>query len=150
MKTSLKRLPLQIYFNWFPAYRRGGGRVSYISDDIHHVVVTLKLNWSTRNIVGTLFGGSIYAAVDPIYMVMFMKILGPAYIVWDKSATIDFIKPVRGTVFATFTISKEEVQAIKEALQEEYSLTRTYTVWVQDKAQTDYAFIEKKLYFRRA
>ena len=35
-------------------------------------------------------------AVDPIYMLMLLKILGPEYIVWDKSANIRFRKPGKG------------------------------------------------------
>ncbi|HBE81322.1 MAG TPA: DUF4442 domain-containing protein, partial [Blastocatellia bacterium] len=53
-------------FNLFPAYRGTGGRVTYIADDWKEVRVKLPLNWRTRNYVGTIFGGSIYGAVDPI------------------------------------------------------------------------------------
>ena len=61
------------------------------------VRVKIPLNWKTRNGVGTIFGGSLYAAVDPIYMTMLIKLLGPDYLVWDKSAAIRFLKPGRGT-----------------------------------------------------
>ena len=80
-------------FNFFPAFRGTGARVTYISGDFDEVRVALPLNWQTRNYVGTIFGGSLYGAVDPHYMIMLIKILGPEYTVWDKTATIRFRRP---------------------------------------------------------
>ena len=68
-------------FNFFPAYRGTGARVTYISGDFREVRVELPLNWRTRNYVGTIFGGSVYGAVDPHYMIMLIKILGKGYVV---------------------------------------------------------------------
>jgi acyl-coenzyme A thioesterase PaaI-like protein len=61
------------YFNRFPAYRRTGGKITYISHDLREIRVEIPLNWKTRNYVGTIFGGSLYAAVDPMYMIMLDK-----------------------------------------------------------------------------
>jgi acyl-coenzyme A thioesterase PaaI-like protein len=52
-------------------------RVTYIAADWREVRIQLPLNWRTRNYVGTIFGGSLYGAVDPIYMIMLIKALGP-------------------------------------------------------------------------
>ena len=32
--------------------------------------------------------GSLYAAVDPIYMIQLIYVLGEEYVVWDKAAEI--------------------------------------------------------------
>ena len=53
-------------FNFFPAYRGFGARITYIADDWRAVHIKLPLIWRMRNYVGTLFGGSMYAAVSPI------------------------------------------------------------------------------------
>ena len=66
-------------FNLFPAYRGTGGRITYISGDLREVRVRIPLNWRTRNYVGTIYGGSLYGAVDPMYMIMLIRILGSAY-----------------------------------------------------------------------
>src|SRR3954467_6939617 len=94
-------------FNFFPAYRGTGGRITYLADDYHEVHVKLPLSWRTRNYVGTIFGGSLYGAVDPVYMIMLIKILGSDYIVWDKAATIRFKRPGRETLRAKFRIEPE-------------------------------------------
>lgn len=89
-------------WNFFPAYRGAGGRIEYISDDWHEARVRLPLSWRTRNYVGTIYGGSIYASIDPIYMLMLMHILGKGYVVWDKAANVRFRKPGRTTLWADF------------------------------------------------
>jgi len=89
-KTRLSRWR----FNWFPAYRSTGARIEYIAADWQEIRIRLPLNWRTRNYVGTIFGGSMYAALDPIYMIMLIKLLGARYEVWDKAATIRFAGPV--------------------------------------------------------
>jgi acyl-coenzyme A thioesterase PaaI-like protein len=95
-------------YNFFPAFRGTGARLTYIADDWHEVRIKLPLSWRTRNYVGTIYGGSMYAAVDPWYMIMLIRLLGPQYIVWDKAATIRFRKPGRGTLYARFAIEEEE------------------------------------------
>src|SRR6266496_6489335 len=100
MKLSARLLRWK--FNLFPAYRGTGARVTYIADDFHEVRVHLPLSWRTRNAVGTIFGGSMYGAVDPIYMIMLIQLLGRDYVVWDKAATIRFRRPGQTTLYATF------------------------------------------------
>jgi acyl-coenzyme A thioesterase PaaI-like protein len=101
------------FFNWFPAYRGTGARVAYIADDWTEIRIRLPLSWRTRNYVGTIFGGSMYGAIDPIYMIMLIKQLGPDYIVWDKAATIRFRRPGREPLTATFVLSRATVDAIR-------------------------------------
>lgn len=64
-------------FNWFPAYRGTGAKITCIASDWFEVRVRLPLSSRTRNYVGTIFGGSMYGAVDPVYMIMLIKALGP-------------------------------------------------------------------------
>ncbi len=136
-------------FNFFPAFRGTGARVTYISSDFREVHVKLPLNWRTRNYVGTIYGGSLYGAVDPHYMIMLIKILGPGYTGWDKAATIRFRKPGRGTLFARFMIEEEEIAMIRRALETENSIDRVYNVDLVDSAGTVHASVEKTIYIRR-
>ena len=136
-------------FNFFPAFRGTGARVTYISGDFREVRVKLPLSWRTRNYVGTIFGGSFYGAVDPHYMIMLIKILGPGYVVWDKAATIRFKKPGRGTLYARFEISEEEIVTIRRLLETESSIHRVYNVDLTDAAGVVHASVEKTVYIRR-
>ena len=95
MPESFESRTLRWRFNLFPACRGTGARVKYIAANWLEARVELRLSWRTRNAVGTIFGGSMYAAVDPLYMILLMKALGRGYIVWDKAASIRFRKPSR-------------------------------------------------------
>ena len=136
-------------FNLFPAYRGTGARVTYIAHDFREVRVRLPLSWRTRNAVGTIFGGSMYGAVDPIYMIMLMAILGRDYVVWDKSASIRFRKPGRTTLHATFTIDDAELDAIRTATAGGQPIDRTYNVDLVDRDGVVHASVEKVIYIRR-
>jgi acyl-coenzyme A thioesterase PaaI-like protein len=145
LKTKLRRWAL----NFIPAYRGTGGWVSYISDDYTEVHVRLPLSWRTRNYVGTIYGGSIYGAVDPVYMIMLIKMLGRDYVVWDKAASIRFRRPGRTTLRAKFFVSPSEVEAIKSELRGRKSVDRVYAVELVDDAGKVHARVEKTLYIAR-
>ncbi|RIH89087.1 DUF4442 domain-containing protein [Calidithermus roseus] len=136
-------------FNLFPAYRGTGGRVTYIAADWKEVHVALPLNWRTRNYVGTIFGGSMYGAIDPIYMLMLIQVLGPDYIVWDKAATIRFRKPGKATLYARFVLTDEELGTIRALTAQNPSVDRVYPVELVDKDGVVHASFEKTLYIRR-
>ena len=149
MPESFRTRMWRRMFNFFPAYRGTGGRVAFIASDWLEVRVRIPLNWRTRNYVGTIFGGSMYGALDPIYMLMLINALGPEYVVWDKAASIRFRRPGRGTLHARFVIPPEELSAIRTALETERSVDRVYHVDLTDAEGTVHASVEKTLYIRR-
>lgn len=136
----------RIKFNFFPAYRGTGARVVYIADDYREIRVKIPLSWRTRNYVGTIYGGSMYAGIDPLYMIMLIKNLGSDYIVWDKSAAIRFKKPGKDTLYADFKITQDELDEIKEILKNQKSVDRIYNIELKDKTGTIHCLIEKTLY----
>jgi hypothetical protein len=150
MPESLRTRLTRLAYTWlFPAYRGTGGHITYVADDWREVRVKLPLSRRTRNYVGTIFGGSMYGAVDPVYMVMLIKVLGPGYVVWDKAATIHFRKPGRSTLHATFTLDDAELAAIRAALETERAVDRTYRVDLVDAEGVVHAEVEKVIHIRR-
>ena len=149
MAESFRSRRFRWICNLFPAYRGTGGRVTYVASDFSEVRVRLRLSWRTRNYVGTIFGGSLYGAVDPFYMLMLMFRLGPGYTVWDKSAAVRFLKPGRKTLYARILVGDEEVAAIRTALETAPSVDRVYTVELADRDGTVCAAVEKTVYVRR-
>jgi acyl-coenzyme A thioesterase PaaI-like protein len=113
------------------------------------VRVRLPLSWRTRNYVGTIFGGSLYGAVDPVYMIMLIKLLGPDYLVWDKAATIRFLRPGRGTLFATFTLGAAEIDALRAEVEREGKVERELAVDLVDAAGEVHASCVKLLSIRK-
>jgi len=146
VKQSWKSRVLRWKWNFFPALRGTGARIDYASEDMREVRVRLPLNWRTRNYVGTIYGGSMYGAVDPFYMVMLIRNLGPEYVVWDKAATIRFKKPGRTTLYARFRLDEDELDAIRRELAGKRSIDRVYTVDLTDAEGTVHASVEKVIY----
>ena len=148
MRESLRTFLHRQAFNLWPCYRGTGGRVTHIAADWSEVRVRLPLSWRTRNYVGTIYGGSMYAAVDPFYMVMLIHRLGPDYEVWDKAATVRFRKPGRTPLTARMAIPEGEEAAIREALRGARSVDRTYRVELVDAAGEVHAEVDKVVYVR--
>src|SRR5436305_14609602 len=149
MPESWRTRVMRWKFAFFPAWRGTGARVSYIASDWREIRVEIPLSWRTRNYVGTIFGGSMYGAVDPIYMLMLIRCLGPDYIVWDKAATIRFKKPGRSKLIANFVISDGELATIRDVLAQQTSVDRNYLVDLVDTTGAVCASVEKTIYIRR-
>jgi acyl-coenzyme A thioesterase PaaI-like protein len=148
----LDRLPPFVQrhvFNLFPCYRGTGGRIAELDSRWRRVVVRLPLNLRTRNYVGSIFGGSMFGAVDPIYMLMLIVNLGPDYVVWDKAAQIRFRRPAKKTLRAVFELSDGELDAIRCELAEKDAVERTYTVELTDPDGVVCARVEKLIHVAR-
>lgn len=146
---TLRTLGWKLRFRLYPAYRGTGGRITHIEPDWSRVEVRLPLNWRTRNYVGTIFGGSMYGAVDPIYMLMLIRRLGEDYTVWDKAAEIRFLQPGEETLYATFELPDDEIRDIRASLSPGESLDREYAVELVNDAGDVHAEVDKTLYVRR-
>ena len=119
-----------------------------ISADFHRVQVKMGLGWYNRNYVGTQFGGSLYSMTDPFFMLMVMECLGRDYIVWDKSASIDFIAPGTGPVYADFSIDEGLLDEIRAHTANGDKYLPQLHVEVRDGAGTLVARVHKTLYVR--
>lgn len=149
MSESIRTRLMRWGFNWFPAYRGTGGRIDYIARDLREIRIRVPLSRRTRNYVGTIFGGSMFGAVDPVYMVMLIRALGREYVVWDKEATIRFRRPGRTTLYARFVLDDAELDAIRDALARETAVDRVYTVELKDAEGTVHAVVEKTIHVRK-
>ena len=140
---------LRWLLNIYGPYLGTGIRVERISADWRESQVSMKLRWYNRNAVGSHFGGSLYSMVDPHLMLMLMNLLGKDYIVWDKSAEIDFIRPGRGRVMANFTITDDDLQAIRNNTAQGEKYLPHFSIRVIDTEGELVARIKKILYIRR-
>lgn len=146
MRESLRTRAFRWAFNFWPCYRGTGARVTFVAADWSEIRIRLPLSWRTRNYVGTIFGGSLYAGVDPFYMLMLIKRLGPGYVVWDKAASIRFRRPGRSTLTARFTLEEGELEDIRRLLREQPKVDRTYTVPLLDAEGQLHAEVQKVIH----
>ena len=146
MKTARH---MRMLLNIWAPFLGAGIRVKRLEPNWKEIDVEMKLRWWNANYVGTHYGGSLYSMTDPFFMVMLIENLGKDYIVWDKSASIRFKKPGRGTVLASFRLSEEQIREIKQALNVQERIERTFMVEVKDESGSVIAEVEKLLHIRR-
>lgn len=91
----------------------------------------------------------MYAAIDPVYMLMLIKNLGPDYVVWDRAANIRFRKPGKDTLYAHFLLTGEDLDEVRSLAETRKSVDRIYQVPLKDKNGKVHAEIEKTLYIAK-
>ncbi len=145
MKSKLLKFILNIY----PPYWGTGITIEKISPDYKEIIVRMKRRWYNSNYVKTHFGGSLYAMTDPFFMLMLIHNLGNGYVVWDKSANIDFIKPGIDTVTARFLITDDHIKTILKNTAEGQKHFLKLVVQVKDDKDELVALVTKVLYIRK-
>ena len=147
LKFFSKNTFFKFGFNFSPMYRRSTGRVIYASEDLLEIKIKIPINYKNRNYMGSIFGGSMFSAVDPIPMVQLIQLLDHKYVVWDKSAEIKFKKPARENLYASFTYTVNELKHIKEkvALENEIEIVKT-TLLTNKEETITFCEVAKKIY----
>ena len=110
--------------NLAPPYRGTGARITAISADLREMHVRLDASWRMRNHLGTIWGGALCGAIDPIYGVMLAVLLGPDCWVVDRPAHVEFLGPARSAVTARFVIDHAELSQIYALVRERGRLDR--------------------------
>lgn len=133
----------------YPPYLGAGISVTHVARDLSLVEVRMALRGYNRNFVGTQFGGSLYSMCDPWFMLMLMMQLGDGYVVWDKSASIDFLKPGRSAVVARFELPPSRVAELKAQTDAAGKINPTFEVLVTNGEGEAVARVTKVLSVRR-
>lgn len=134
-------------FNISPMYKRSTGKLIEVSEDLLHVKVKIPISYKNKNYVGSIFGGSLFSATDPVLMIQLMQILGNDFVVWDKNSNIQFKRPAKENVFANFDLTQDEIQSIKKRVLEEkeIDLVKEISITNKDKS-TVFATVSKTIY----
>lgn len=140
---------MKFLLNIYPPYLGAGVKIEYIRDDWKELKVSMVLRWYNRNAVGTHFGGSLYSMTDPHIMLLLMNSLGRDYIIWDKSAWIDFIKATKKRVYCTVTVTDEIINEIKEKTANREKFYPEFNLDIVDIDENLIAKVKKILYVRR-
>jgi len=133
---------------WWPPFLGAGIRVRSLSEDFCEPVVELRLGRLNRNYVGTHYGGSLYSMTDPFYMIMLLHNLGPDYLVWDQSGSIEYLAPGRGTVSARFELTAARLAQIRAQAAGGEKVLPEFRIDVVDAAGTVVAKVRKNVYVR--
>ncbi|MEZ9231898.1 DUF4442 domain-containing protein [Vibrio amylolyticus] len=144
-KPGIVKLALNIW----PPFWGSGIKIVSISEDFREVSMKLKLRWWNKNANRTQYGGSIFSLTDPVYSLMLMGILGERYYVWDKEASINFIKPGTSDLYADFVVSQAQLDSILAATQNGDKCFPEFVIHVKDKKGEVVSEVQRTLYVRR-
>ncbi|TAH18669.1 MAG: DUF4442 domain-containing protein [Cytophagales bacterium] len=145
-KESFKTWRFRTVMNLYPMFFGTGGKITLISADWREVNVHLGLSLWTRNYVKTIFGGSMFSASDPFYMLMLMHNLGKEYVVWDKSAQIRFRRPAKEGISTQFVLKEELIEEVKAKIAIQGEADFTFMVQWFNKEGKIVSEIERLVY----
>jgi hypothetical protein len=86
---------------------------------------------------------------DPFYMVMLIENLGKNYSVWDKSASIVYLKPGRTDVFTEFHLTEEDLTEMRQTLEKQDKMEWKRTIQIRDKQDQVIATVEKVISIKK-
>ena len=135
--------------NLYPPFLGMGIKVRHVRDDFTRYEVELRARWYNRNLFGTHFGGSLYTMTDPFYVFIVAMNLGSDYVVWDKSAAIDFLKPAKGTITGIFEISTGRLEEMRAEVDRLGKNTYHFEADLLDEDGQTVARVRKEVYVRK-
>ncbi|MDX1677716.1 DUF4442 domain-containing protein [Arsukibacterium sp.] len=149
MRWAFKPQIMRRLLNYWPPFLFTGIEVAYLADDYRFARVELKNRPWTRNINSSQFGGSMFAMTDPIYPLLLMGSLGKEYMVWDKQADIDYIKPGIGKLTAEFLLTDETVEDIRQKTAAGDKYFPEFLVHIKDKNNEIVCEVNRTIYIRK-
>jgi acyl-coenzyme A thioesterase PaaI-like protein len=119
--------------------------------DFRGVEVRIKKSLWNRNYNDSIFGGTIFAAADPFYPVLFYQVLsqkGYNIRAWAKSSEIKFLKPGHTHLSFKIQINEPEIIEAEEILNTLGKYTRVYPIDIYDKNGVHVASVLNEIYMR--
>ncbi|GAA3964807.1 hypothetical protein GCM10022210_11540 [Mucilaginibacter dorajii] len=100
------------------------------------VEVRIKNSFLNRNYNKSIFGGTLFAAADPFYPLLFHQLFikkGYRLKVWSKSATIKYLKPSLTDLSFRIKLSEEEILIAENILNTTGKYTAHHPIDIYDK-----------------
>ena len=106
-------------FNLIPNNHFSGGRIVYASPCKRRGIATLPFNYRNVSALGTMFGGSMYSAIDSMGVaLLFQHVDIREYLIADTHGTMKHIKPGRRRLFAIINLKEEDEVRMYRELRE--------------------------------
>lgn len=115
------------------------------------VDVKIAKSLLNKNYNGSIFGGTIYAATDPFYALLFDQLLQRAGFkvrVWLKSASIQYLKPGRASLYFTINITDDMLNEAITALNTSGKFVKAYPMEITNADGEICATVMNEVYVR--
>jgi acyl-coenzyme A thioesterase PaaI-like protein len=137
--------------NLYPPLLAQRIRVVEIAPGFTAARVRVAKSLLTRNLFGTTFGGTIFAAADPIHAILYWQVFarrGRAVQAWLKSARIEYLRPAASALTLTFALGDGDVEDAAAALDAEGRFRRAFRTEAIDTQGQVCAVIETEVVLR--
>ena len=119
--------------------------------DFRGVKVKVNKSLVNNNYNNSIFGGTIFAAADPFYPLLFHQILihkGYQVRVWLKSAQISYLKPGRTDLFFDIRINEADIEEIEQVLNTSGKHVKAYPIEMYNKEGELCVSVSSEVYIR--
>lgn len=126
--------------------------VQRVHEDFKGIDVKIRKSFLNINSNKTVFGGTIFSALDPIHSILFHLILKQnglkKSIAWLKSAKINYLKPGTTDLYYSVVINDDDIEEAKYEIKKNGKIVKTFTTEVFDKTGLKCAVCENEIYIR--
>lgn len=125
--------------------------VKSFSADFKSCTVKISKSILNKNYNGSIFGGTIYAATDPFYALLFDQLLqrrGFKVRVWLKSASIQYLKPGRSALYFTISLNDEMIEEAEKVLKTNGKFVKAYPMEITNHQGELSAVVMNEVYIR--
>lgn len=122
-----------------------------IEKDFHGVRVKINKSLINNNYNNSIFGGTIFAAADPFYPLLFHQLLthkGYKVRVWLKSAQINYLKPGSNDLFFTIHIAEADITEIEQVLTTNGKHIKAYPIEMYNQEGELCVTVSSEIYIR--
>ena len=159
ISTFLKKLrnlgiPERKLLEWFPPFWFMGVKVRVVAADYRFAEIRVPLRWYGKNLYGSMFGGWISSATDPVPALLteryFSQRLGKEVHAWTKSHKVTFLKPSRSEIAYTVYVENADIAEIEPTLREKGQVDHLFHFPVYDSRERIVAEVENTVFLRVA
>ena len=125
--------------------------VKKFDKDFRGVEVKIGKSVLNTNYNKSIFGGTIFAASDPFYALLFDQILkrrGLKTRVWLKSAEIKYLKPGRSNLYFTIKLSDQAIDEAEHILRTAGKFVKAYPIEIVNDHGEICASVMNEVYIR--
>jgi hypothetical protein len=125
--------------------------VLHFDKDFKGVKVKIFKSTLNKNYNGSIFGGTIFAAADPFYPVLFDRVLntpGRKLRIWSKSSKVDFIKPALSNLTFTILLNEPDIDLALQTLNDNGKYQHSFQIDIFDKNEEVCASLINEVYIR--
>jgi len=133
--------PLLLQRIWVKGFEKGFRGVS----------VKIAKSLLNKNYNRSIFGGTLFAAADPFYPVLFHQLFshrGYKVIAWSKSSQIQYLKPGLTNLSFNISLTDADIAEAEHILNTEGKYIKTYTIDIYDESGEVCVSVVNEVYVR--